>query len=110
LFFCAGFLALQRLPLHKPLSSRVFSPLLLEKIPFLALAIISSILTFLAQDKGHWFQVLKAPAGLRIENAIISYCKYLGKAFWPSKLSVFYPHAASETGDPFAFWQVGEPH
>jgi len=61
LFFCCWISEpLQRLPLHKPLSSRVFSPLLLEKIPFLALAIISSILTFLAQDKGHsGFKCLK---------------------------------------------------
>ena len=29
---------------------------------------------------------------LRIENALVSYIRYLGKAFWPVDLGVFYPH------------------
>ena len=30
--------------------------------------------------------------GERIENAFVSYARYLGKTFWPEKLSVLYPH------------------
>jgi Flp pilus assembly protein TadD len=30
--------------------------------------------------------------GARSENAMISYCRYLGKLFWPTDLAVFYPH------------------
>ena len=29
----------------------------------------------------------------RCGNALISYCRYLGKMFWPTNLSVFYPRA-----------------
>jgi hypothetical protein len=29
---------------------------------------------------------------LRVETAIVSYVRYLGKAFWPSKLVALYPH------------------
>jgi tetratricopeptide (TPR) repeat protein len=32
------------------------------------------------------------PIDGRIENAFVSYCRYLGKAFWPENLTVFYPH------------------
>src|SRR5690606_36167097 len=31
----------------------------------------------------------------RIANALISYCRYLYKFFWPEKLSVLYPHPGS---------------
>ena len=36
--------------------------------------------------------VLKAPLGARVGNAVISYCRYLGKLFWPTNLAVFYPY------------------
>ena len=32
------------------------------------------------------------PLGARVGNALISYCRYLGKMFWPTDLAVFYPH------------------
>jgi hypothetical protein len=32
------------------------------------------------------------PPGVRIGNVLISYCRYLGKLFWPTDLAVFYPH------------------
>jgi tetratricopeptide (TPR) repeat protein len=32
------------------------------------------------------------PLGARGGNALISYCRYLGKLFWPTNLAVFYPH------------------
>ena len=32
------------------------------------------------------------PLGARSGNALISYCRYLGKLFWPTDLAVFYPH------------------
>src|SRR5207248_5109549 len=31
------------------------------------------------------------PLASRIGNALLSYSRYLGKIFWPSKLAVFYP-------------------
>ena len=39
---------------------------------------------------------------LRLGNAIVSYVRYLGKAFWPSRLALFYPHP----GASLPAWQV----
>jgi protein O-mannosyl-transferase len=30
--------------------------------------------------------------GARVGNALVSYCRYLGKLFWPADLAVVYPH------------------
>jgi protein O-mannosyl-transferase len=66
--------------------------LALEKLPFLALALAAGLATLHAQHAGgavatltHW------PLGVRVANALASYEIYLGKVFWPDKLSVFYP-------------------
>ena len=64
--------------------------LLLEKLPLLGLCLISAALTFNAQAAGG--ATSNYPLGLRLENAIISYVRYLGKAFWPSHLALFYPY------------------
>ena len=65
--------------------------ILLEKIPFFALAVVSSIVTFRVQQKGG---AVSAALGLgdRLANAVVSYGRYLGKLLWPAKLSVLYPH------------------
>jgi protein O-mannosyl-transferase len=65
--------------------------LLREKVPFLFLALLSSAVTFVAQEKS---QVLMAglPPVLRVANAVTSYLKYLGKTIWPTHLAIFYPH------------------
>lgn len=66
------------------------SSLIWEKVPLLALCGMSAIMTMRAQSAGG------ATSGfaraLRVENAIISYVRYLGKAFWPSRLALFYPY------------------
>ena len=64
-----------------------------EKIPFFALAAASSVVTFVVQK--HVDVVAAAenlPLLARSGNALISYCRYLGKIFWPANLAVFYPH------------------
>jgi protein O-mannosyl-transferase len=67
--------------------------LLLEKLPFFALAAAASIATFLVQKLEHTVKTVEEfPLGARGENALISYCRYLGKLFWPTDLAVFYPH------------------
>ncbi len=63
----------------------------LEKLPFLALAMGSSVVTFLVQQRGDVMSV-DVSLILRLENAMVSYCRYLGKLFWPLDLAVFYPH------------------
>jgi len=65
--------------------------LVLEKLPFLALSLASSVVTFLAQRKGGAVSTA-LPLDARIGNAAISYVRYLAKMVWPAKLSVLYPH------------------
>ena len=74
---------------HRILPTLLF--LLLEKIPFFALSLLSSCITFLVQQKGGAVST-GISLGARIANALISYCRYVGKMFWPENLSVLYPH------------------
>ncbi|MGO8943933.1 MAG: hypothetical protein ACLQJ7_09700 [Syntrophobacteraceae bacterium] len=68
-------------------------PLLLEKIPLLALAALSCIVTYFVQQKGGAVLSTEvSPLGARIANACVSYIIYIGKTIWPSNLAVFYPH------------------
>ena len=64
-----------------------------EKIPFFALAAVASVVTFVVQKHGGAVMTVENfPLGARVGNALISYCRYLGKMFWPTDLAVFYPH------------------
>jgi len=76
---------------------------LLEKIPFLVLSVVSSIITFLTQKSGAIIYDTKTvPLMDRASNAFLSYARYIGKLFWPQNLAVFYPFDAGS----FVFWQV----
>lgn len=67
--------------------------LIAEKLPFFVLSVVFCIVTFLVQQHGKAVQTLeKFPAEVRLENALASYLRYLGKAFWPANLAVDYPH------------------
>lgn len=67
--------------------------LVLEKIPFFALAAAASVMAFIAQkNNGAVVNFQNLSFGARVGNALVSYCRYLGKLFWPAKLAVFYPH------------------
>jgi tetratricopeptide (TPR) repeat protein len=77
--------------------------LLAEKIPLLAMTIASSWITVVAQHRGEAMTSTKALAmQQRIGNAIVSYAKYIGKMFWPSGLSYYYPHP----GNRLATWEI----
>ena len=68
-------------------------PLLLEKVPFLLLAVISAALTFLAQKNGNATATVEGvPLELRVENTTVSYALYLCKLLWPVHLAVIYPY------------------
>ena len=72
---------------------REISGLAVEKIPFLVLAGASCIITLLAQKSGGTVAVTEAlPINARFENALVAWCRYLGKLFWPADLAVFYPY------------------
>jgi len=64
--------------------------LLLEKLPLLVLVAASSVLTLQAES----LATMRYPLPVRIGNAIVAYVWYIGKAFWPSHLALFYPHPA----------------
>ncbi len=82
---------------------RPFSALVLEKIPLLAMAAVSAIITMKAQRAGGALRsTLEVSFGARLENATVAYARYFGKAFWPARLAPLYPlHASSPPG-----WQV----
>ena len=70
--------------------------LLLEKAPFILLAIASIIVTFWAQDKGNSIITVESLNFYqRLSNAIVSYVAYLGRIFWPADLAIFYPYQFS---------------
>jgi tetratricopeptide (TPR) repeat protein len=74
-------------------------PLLVEKLPFFALAAASSVVTLLVQQRAGAVAAADAlPLELRLENAVVSYLLYLAKTVWPFGLAIFYPyrHEASE--------------
>jgi Flp pilus assembly protein TadD len=67
--------------------------LLLEKAPLLALALVSSILTVVAQHRGGAVgRLLEFPLSHRLANAAVTTIAYLQKAVWPASLSVHYPY------------------
>ena len=73
---------------------RPFMWLVLEKLPLLALSAASAIVTVYAQRAGGAMggAVRSYSLTVRVENAIVSYARYLGKAVWPTHLAFFYPH------------------
>lgn len=67
--------------------------LILEKIPFLLLAVIFCAITFLVQKNAGAVIALKYfPLQDRLGNAMVSYAHYLGKTFWPDSLAMLYPY------------------
>jgi tetratricopeptide (TPR) repeat protein len=87
-----------------PVENHYYSagPLIWEKVPFILLTVVSSILTFWAQNKsGSIVSMRDESFLLRIFNAINSYVSYLGKTFWPIDLAIFYHPAHS-----FPLWQI----
>ncbi len=94
---------LRRFQLNTQNSSlKTLLPLLWEKVPFFLLSAGCSVITLHAQ------RVLDAMVptialgfGLRVENALIAYVRYLGKTFCPVNLAVFYPYAMT-----WPLWEV----
>jgi protein O-mannosyl-transferase len=71
--------------------SQIPFPLLVEKLPFLALSALSCVITMVVQRRA-MTAVESLPLEARVANAVISYGRYLGKLFWPTDLAVYYPH------------------
>jgi tetratricopeptide (TPR) repeat protein len=71
--------------------------LMLEKLPLFAMSAACGCITLKAQRAGGAMggalQAYSLP--VRVENAIVAYARYLGKAVWPTHLAFFYAHAGS---------------
>jgi len=66
-----------------------------EKIPFLALSAVSSVITFIVQQRtGAVPSFASLGFKSRLSNAVVSYLAYIAKMFWPARLAVLYPHPA----------------
>jgi protein O-mannosyl-transferase len=81
--------------------AKSFSWLVLEKVPLLVLSAASAFITMKAQRFGGGINP-DVPLSSRLGNAIVSYPRYLGKAFWPVHLAPMYPLP----GHSLRTWQV----
>lgn len=76
--------------------------LLWEKVPFFALAVGSSIVTFIVQERGGAVKLLEMYSiQTRIINAFVAYIEYIVNMIWPVKLVVLYPHP----GNSLPIWK-----
>jgi protein O-mannosyl-transferase len=86
-----------------------FRRLALEKVPFLALAILDCWITLDVQKSAGAMQVIgRVTWSERLANAITSYTRYLGKLFWPTDLAIIYPHPAKHyyLSDQWPDWEI----
>ncbi len=72
------------------------SRLLLEKVPLLAIAAGSCMVTLYAQLNGAVVSLDKVPLAVRVANAVLAYTGYLRKMVWPTDLAILYPHPGSQ--------------
>ena len=74
-------------------SATSIARLVVEKIPYLALSAVVSLVTYMVQHAAGAVTALDSiPIATRAENAVISYVAYLAQFFWPSGRAVFYPY------------------
>ena len=74
--------------------TRVNFSIVLEKWPFFLLAAASCGFTFFAQSQLGNDAVASldgVPLHYRLKSVPVAYAEYLSKAFWPTKLAIFYP-------------------
>lgn len=75
--------------------------LFLEKIPLLAIAAGSCVITFILQKRATG-AIPPLPFLWRIENAVVTYVIYAWETLWPARLAVFYPHP----NDTLTIWEI----
>jgi tetratricopeptide (TPR) repeat protein len=74
------------------------TPLVIEKAPFLALAAAASVVALAAQGGAQTVED-RFPLSLRLANAAISCCRYLGQMVHPANLCAYYPHPGFWPGE-----------
>jgi tetratricopeptide (TPR) repeat protein len=85
---------LQRLPFNTPRPKlKPMLPLIGEKAPFLAVALVFGVVTIYAERGiGALGPATNYPLAGRLQNALLSYLGYLKQTLWPTDLAVFYPY------------------
>ena len=87
---------------NKQFSEASLYQLIAEKIPLLVLSAISTVFSVISLDHHDQFIAHDTVSmGLRIENAIVSYIRYIVKIIWPHDMTIFYPFP-----DAIPIWQV----
>ena len=89
------------MPGVEALPGKSLSFLIKEKFPLFFICIVDAGVTLIAQHVTGGAQPYTL--WIRIENALVSYTRYIRKAFWPSNLALYYPHP----GRSLHWWQVG---
>jgi tetratricopeptide (TPR) repeat protein len=76
-----------------PLPARKAVNLFIEKLPFFALAVADSLVMVMAQKENpSVWSLTELPMNFRIENALVSYLRYVAKTIWPVDLALIYPY------------------
>ncbi|PWU11493.1 MAG: hypothetical protein C5B50_23195 [Verrucomicrobia bacterium] len=77
--------------------------LVLEKIPFFALALAMCCITIIAQERsGAVAELSVVPMHSRLENVLVSYARYIQKMVWPCDLVAHYPRVLD-----WPLWSLG---
>jgi len=86
-------LLLDSWPLGRVESSSTWRRLIVEKLPLMGLAAVSSLVTLVVQQRT--VQSLeRLPLSRRFATAALAYVWYAAKVAWPSRLAVLYPYPA----------------
>lgn len=88
------------------LGRRWLSPgVLLEKLPFFAVALVSGLVTLDAQSAVGQLEGVSQWGGVeRIALASAAYCRYIALIVAPHGLSAFHPYPAQAEGLSFVYW------
>jgi protein O-mannosyl-transferase len=93
LMLLLDFWPLRRAQPDKPLLG--YPPLVKEKIPFVALTLLSCVVTFLVQKTGGAVaSTSMISPEKRAANAVVSCVRYIFKFLWPQNMAVIYPYPA----------------
>jgi Flp pilus assembly protein TadD len=78
-------------PLHR--SALPWARRVLEKVPLLAMAMASSVVTAIVQQGGGAIGAVEVVSiADRLANAVVAYGSYLKMLVWPVDLAIFYPY------------------
>lgn len=92
------FWPLRRIEFPSPTLTKSLRPLLLEKLPFFALTVISSFITVQAhQGLGLLHSMERLSLLARLANALGAYALYVRNVVWPTQLALVYPFVPQQS-------------